>query len=55
MYSKPGDPKRYISYLSNHPKACLKNILFCLAKCIYVIAENENVKYMKVKELKEQF
>ena len=30
IYSKPTDSKRYVSYLSNHPKPCLKNIPFCL-------------------------
>ena len=39
MYSKPTDSKRYVSHLSNHPKPCLKNILFCLARCICMIVD----------------
>ena len=50
--SKPTDSKRYVSYLSNHPKSCLKNILFCLARGICMIVQNKNVRYMKLKELK---
>ena len=45
--------KRYVSYLSNHPKPCLKNIPFCLARRICMIVENKNVRYMKLKELKQ--
>ena len=49
IYSKPTDSKRNVFYLSNHPKPCLKNIPFCLASRIYMIVENENVRYMKLK------
>ena len=50
IYSKPADSKRYFS---NHPKPCLKNIPFCLARRISLIVENENVrKQMRVKELR---
>ena len=52
IYSKPTDSKRYVSYLSNHPKPCLKNIPFCLARRICMIVENKNVRYMKLKELR---
>ena len=52
IYSKPTDSKRYVPYLSNHPKPCLKNIPFCLARRICTIVENKNVRYMKLKELK---
>ena len=52
IYSKPTDLKRYVSHLSNHPKSCLKNIPFCLARRICMIVENENVRYMKLKELR---
>ena len=47
IYSKPTDLKRYVSYLSNHPKPCLANIPFCLAELICLIVEN-----MKLKELR---
>ena len=50
IYSKPTDSKCYVSYLSNHLKSCLKNIPFCLARCICMKAEN--VRYMKLKELR---
>ena len=36
IYSKPTDSKRYISYLSNHPKPCLKNITFCLVRRMHL-------------------
>ena len=39
IYSKPTDSKPYVSYLSNHPKPCLKNIPFCLAIHICMIVE----------------
>ena len=32
IYSKPTESKRYVSYLSNHPKPYLKNIPFSLRK-----------------------
>ena len=53
IYSKPANSKRYVSYLSNQPKLCLKNIPFCLARSICVIVENKNVRYMQLKELKK--
>ena len=34
IYSKPTDSKRYISFKSNPPKHCLKNIPFSLARRI---------------------
>ena len=52
IYSKPTDSKGHVSYLSNHAKPCLKNILFCLARRIYIIVENKNVRYMKLNELR---
>ena len=32
IYSKQTDSKRYVSYYSNDPKPCLKNIPFCLTR-----------------------
>ena len=52
IYSKPTDSKRYVSYLSNHPNSCLKNIQFSLARRICMIVENKNVRYLKHKELR---
>ena len=51
-HSKPTDSKHYVSYLSNHPNPCLKNIPFCLARRICMIVKNKNVRYMKLKELR---
>ena len=42
IYSKPTDSKHYVCYLSNHPKPCLKKILFCLARCICMIVEKKS-------------
>ena len=50
IYSEPTDSKRYLSYLSNHPKPCLKNIPFCLVRRICMIVENKNVRNIKLKE-----
>ena len=52
IYSKPTDSKRYVSYLSDHPKPCLKNVPFCPGRRICVIVENKHVRYMKLKELR---
>ena len=43
-YSKPADSKRYVSYLSKHPKPCLKKIPFYLVRRICMIVENKNVR-----------
>ena len=51
-YSKPTESKRYVSYLSKHPKPYLKNIPFYLARRICAIVENKNVTHMKLKELR---
>ena len=52
IYSKPMDSKRYVSFKSNHPKHCLKNIPFSLACRICMIAEKDCLKEIKLKELK---
>ena len=51
IYSKPTDSKRYVSFKSNHPKHCLKNIPFSLARRICMIAEKDSLKEIKLKEL----
>ena len=51
IYSKPTDSKRYVSFKSNHPKHCLKNIPFSLARRICMIAEKDSLKEIKWKEL----
>ena len=51
IYSKPTDSKRYVSFKSNHPKHCLKNIPFSLARRTCMIAEKDSLKEIKLKEL----
>ena len=51
IYSKPTDSKRYVSFKSNHPKHCLKNIPFSLARRIFMISEKDSLKEIKLKEL----
>ena len=41
-----------VSYLSKHPKPCLKNMLFYLPRLICMTVENKNVTRMKLKELR---
>ena len=52
IYNKPTDSKRYVPFTSNHPRHCLTNIPFSLARRICTIVENENVKEKCFKELK---
>ena len=51
IYSKPTDSKKCVSFKLNHPKHCLKNIPFSLARRICMIAEKDSLKEMKLKEL----
>ena len=51
VYSKPTDAKRYVSFKSNHPTHCSKNISFSLARKICIIAERDSLKKIKLKEL----
>ena len=51
IYSKPTDSKRYVAFKSNHPRHCLKNIPFSLARRICMIAEKDSLKEIKLKEL----
>ena len=52
IYSKPTHSKRYISYLSNHPKPYFKNLTFRLARRICMVVENKNVRCIKLMELR---
>ena len=49
IYSKPPKSKHYVSYFSNHPKSYIP---FYLAIRICKVVENENVRHMKLKELR---
>ena len=51
IYSNPADSKRYLSFKSYHPKHCLKNIPFSLARRICMIAEKDSLQEIKLKEL----
>ena len=42
----------YVYWLSKHLKLCLKNIPFRLAGRIFVFAENQNIKFVKLEELR---
>ena len=52
IYNKPTDSKRYVPFKSNQPEYFLTNIPFSIARKICTIAENENVKVKRFKELK---
>ena len=51
IYSKPTDSKRYVSFKSNHPRHCLKNNPFSLARRTCMMAEKDFLKETKLKEL----
>ena len=53
IYNKPADSKRYVSFTSNHPRHCLTNITFSIARKICTIAENQKVNEKHFKELKK--
>ena len=44
IYNKPTDSKRHVSFTSNHPRRCLINVPFSLARRISTTFDNENVK-----------
>ena len=50
--NKPTDSKRYVPFTSNHPRSCLRNIPFCLARRICAIVEEEETKLKRLSELK---
>ena len=52
-YNKPTDSKRYVPLTSNHPRQCLTNTAFSLAR-ICTIVEKENAKEKRFKELKKK-
>ena len=54
IYNKPTDSKRYVPFTSNHPRHCLTNITFSLARRICTSVENKNVKQKRFKELKKE-
>ena len=52
IYNKPTDSNRYVPFMSNHPRSCLINIPFCLARRICAIVEEEETKLKRLSELK---
>ena len=51
IYSKPTDSKWYVSFKSNHPRHCLKNIPFSFDRRICMIAEKDSLKEIMLKEV----
>ena len=52
IYNKLTDSKVYVPFTSNHPRSCLRNIPFCLDRCICAIVEEEETKLKRLSELK---
>ena len=52
IYNKSTDSRRYVPFTSNHPRICLRNIPFCLARRICAIVEEEETKLKWLSELK---
>ena len=55
MYHKPTDTQRCFPYSTSHPKHCLKNIPFVMARRICTIVENNSLKKKHLRELKKSF
>ena len=53
IYSKPTDPKRYVSIKSNHSRYCLKNIPFSHFRRTMMVAEKHSLKEFKLKKLEK--
>ena len=52
---KPTDTQRCLPYSTSHPKYCLKNIPFLMAKRLCTIVENNSLKKKEVKRAKGEF
>ena len=55
LYHKPTDTQQCLPYSTSHPKHCLKNIPFVMARRICTIVENYYLKNKHLRELKENF
>ena len=53
LYHKPTDTQRCLLYSTSHPKHCLKNIPFAMARRICTIVGNISLKKKHLTELKE--
>ena len=52
IYNKLTDSKRYVPFTSNHPRSCLRYILFFMARRISTTAEEVNTTLKRLSELK---
>ena len=55
LYQKPTDTQRCLPYSTSHPKHCLKNIPFVMARRICTIVEDNSLKNIHLREVKENF
>ena len=55
LYHKPTDTQRCLPYSTTHPKHCLKNIPFAMARRICTIVEINSLKNKHLRVLKENF
>ena len=55
LYHKSTDTQRCLPYSTSHPKHCLKNIPFVMARHICTIVENNSLKNKHLRDLKENF
>ena len=55
LYHEATDTQRCLPYSTSHPKYCLKNIPFVMARRICTKVENNSVKNKHLRELKENF
>ena len=55
LYLKPTDTQQRLSHSTIHPKHCLKNIPFVMARRICSIVENNSLKNKHRRDLKENF
>ena len=55
LYHKPADTQRCLPYSTNHPKHCLKNTPFVMARRICTIVGNNSLKNKHLKDLNENF
>ena len=53
LYHKPTDTQRCLLYSTIHPKHCLKDIPFAMARRTCTIVENISLKNKHLTELKE--
>ena len=57
IYNKPTDSKRYVRFISNQLRSCLRNIPFCLARRICTIVEEEDKSktFVRPKNINQTF